>query len=1134
MRYIASVIICFFIFITTYGQCPTVDFSVNPDYCLNENIEIVNNTTGATSYQWDFCANGDLNNTPNTSQISAGSAFGGNFDFRVVKDQGNYFGFVPSRSGNKLIRLDFGDSIGVNPIYNDLGNLGDVLIDPTGIDFIQANGDWFALISSFTGNKLFLLEFGSSLSNVPTALDITSSLSLVNPVAVEFAKSGADYYALIVNYGSSKLDIINFGASISATYTSRVETITGGSNLSAITIDKSCDQFYAFVNSRSNKRIYRLSFGSDLANVSTQAEITASLGITLNDPLGLDLTHSELGYQIFLTSRNGPLYRLDLGVDITNLPIGTDLGNLNSSSSDWAISSIKNSSTWYLLGANFSGRIYRYKFNNECDADIQSSTVEQPADFKYSLSGTKKVSLNMLDASGNIKFLSKEVLVTTDVSPDISFTIDETRCITNSNTFTSENLSNNITSYSWDLDGDGNDDSTDPNPVFSYVSSGIYDIRLNVTSDVGCSNSVTGQIEIYPEPPVPSFTVEESVLCTNGTLTFTNNTDETGYGEILSYEWDFNGEGSSNSKDTVFAFTIPGEKVVRLQSFLPGCSSVLSEKVITVNVGPAVDFNWANNCFGETIQFSNTSTGDNITGYLWDFGDGSTSVDENPAHLFALADTFQVSLTVYNATGCETTMLDSLIVKGGSLSGFIFGSAVENEPITFTGVDSTTNQDSVDSWLWDFDGQGSSTEQNPVYTFSTPGTYTIGLEVSTAQGCTGQVFRDVIVSESICPTADFIVPTTVCQGEEIAFTNSSVNEAFYSWDFCVGDDLKKTPQTTQVLLGSAFGSSYDIEIVAEGGQYYGFVPTRQTNKLIRLNFGDSIGTSPQYTDLGTLGGIWSDPTSLSIVKTNTGWKGVAVGYNSEKLYLLDFGSSVTDIPVVTDITGSLLLSGPVSVELTDSSGYYSAFVTNFLSNNVTRLEFGNTLSAAYSTDDISITGSGQLSDIAIIRDCDQWYGFVTSRSNGKVIRLDFGSSIGSTPTQLSITDGLGFVLDNPLGLAIASESEGYQLFVTSRNGPMYRLDLSTISGPATGVELGNLNGQTADWSLELVRIGSQWNMIGANFNGRIYRYKFIDECSASIGSSSAETPMGIFYATEGQQKVKLIVRDDQGNIASQL
>src|SRR5207302_1194562 len=99
-------------------------------------------------------------------------------------------------------------------------------------------------------------------------------------------------------------------------------------------------------------------------------------------------------------------------------------------------------------------------------------------------------------------------------------------------------------------------------------------------------------------------------------------------------------------------FTAAGSHDIKLTASIPGCSN---EKMSSINLqsGPTVDFNYTNNCFGQSIQFTNATIGTGITSFAWDFGDGNTDASQwSTQHLFAQGD-YSVKLTVNNTIGCS-------------------------------------------------------------------------------------------------------------------------------------------------------------------------------------------------------------------------------------------------------------------------------------------------------------------------------------------------------------------------------------------------------------------------------------------------------------------------------------------------
>ena len=133
-----------------------------------------------------------------------------------------------------------------------------------------------------------------------------------------------------------------------------------------------------------------------------------------------------------------------------------------------------------------------------------------------------------------------------------------------------------------------------------------------------------------------------------------------------------------------------------------------------------------------TVQFTDNSTA-GATHWFWDFGDGSNSTLKNPAHTYLQNSPFDVTLTVGNPTCRNANKKINNVVVGRPVADFIASSTSDIAPaaISFTDMSSGTPT----SWLWDFgDLSPSSTEQNPVHTYTTAGSYTVSLTATNAHG----------------------------------------------------------------------------------------------------------------------------------------------------------------------------------------------------------------------------------------------------------------------------------------------------------------------------------------------------------------------------------------------------------------
>ena len=166
---------------------------------------------------------------------------------------------------------------------------------------------------------------------------------------------------------------------------------------------------------------------------------------------------------------------------------------------------------------------------------------------------------------------------------------------------------------------------------------------------------------------VPDFQVTyagSDVICPPDTKTLNivpNDPD-------FTYQWAerTNGDIATGSSLSVSS---TGDYYVKAQyTPNPACAAIETEDVtITVSAPPVADFAAPlTACTGQTVNFTNQSTGDATTErfYAWNFGDSQTSTEENPAHPYSTANTYTVTLAVsYSGGACETQTTENITIE---------------------------------------------------------------------------------------------------------------------------------------------------------------------------------------------------------------------------------------------------------------------------------------------------------------------------------------------------------------------------------------------------------------------------------------------------------------------------------------
>ncbi len=193
-----------------------------------------------------------------------------------------------------------------------------------------------------------------------------------------------------------------------------------------------------------------------------------------------------------------------------------------------------------------------------------------------------------------------------------------------------------------------------------------------------------------------------------------------------------------------------------------------------------------------TVKFSDLSSGF-IDKWLWNFGDGETSSDQNPTHKYEKAGTFTVSLTIEGPAGADTEKKNDFIkVLPPPPPIANFRADPTEGSVLFVVKFTELSFGAIDKWLWDFGDGQTSNEQSAVHEYMEEGTFTVSLTVNGPQGADTETKRNMI--SAFPPIADFLAnPIRGNVPESVQFTDlSSGTIDSWSWDF--GDGELSTEQ----------------------------------------------------------------------------------------------------------------------------------------------------------------------------------------------------------------------------------------------------------------------------------------------------------------------------------------------------
>jgi PKD repeat protein len=281
--------------------------------------------------------------------------------------------------------------------------------------------------------------------------------------------------------------------------------------------------------------------------------------------------------------------------------------------------------------------------------DGTTSTDQNPVHV-YSTPGTYTVTLTATNLAGDSNLTLNNYVTVEWPIPVANFTVNATSGTVPFNVQFTDKSTGNVTSYNWDF-GDGST-STIKNPTHTYSTKGTYTVTLKVEGPGGNSTeTIYNYINVSWAVPVANFTVN----ATKGTVPFDVQFTDKSTGNVTSYYWNFGDGSNSKDKSTTHLYTVPGTYAVTLTVTGPGGANTQT-KYLRVNYPAPIAGFTANTTKGNAplkVKFTDSSTG-NISGYSWNFGDGTTSKDQNPIHTYTKPGNYVVKLTVTNHGGTST------------------------------------------------------------------------------------------------------------------------------------------------------------------------------------------------------------------------------------------------------------------------------------------------------------------------------------------------------------------------------------------------------------------------------------------------------------------------------------------------
>lgn len=224
-------------------------------------------------------------------------------------------------------------------------------------------------------------------------------------------------------------------------------------------------------------------------------------------------------------------------------------------------------------------------------------------------------------------------------------------------------------------------------------------------------------------------------------------------------------------------------------------------------------------CGSGDIQFNDISTSSSgIESWEWDFGDGTTSTDQNPTHTYTEPGEYTATLQVVGADDCTSELFEiPITIHEIPTFDFTATSLCEGDNTLFTFDNLSDNSEIVD-WSWDFgDGSDASTEQNPEHQFPSSGEYTITVTAESEFGCSNTFTKTIEINP--LPIVSFDADEPIgCAPHCVNFTDNSTTENGeinnWLWDFGTANQETSFQQNPKFCYPpiSSGEETYDITL----------------------------------------------------------------------------------------------------------------------------------------------------------------------------------------------------------------------------------------------------------------------------------------------------------------------------------
>ncbi|MDI1235093.1 MAG: PKD domain-containing protein [bacterium] len=324
---------------------------------------------------------------------------------------------------------------------------------------------------------------------------------------------------------------------------------------------------------------------------------------------------------------------------------------------------------------------------------------------------------------------------------------------------------------------------TQLNSEFTYSKEGSYQIKLHVTSNLGCRDSIAHYATVHPEPKA-DYSINNLKQCQNNQSFEYTNKSTVNYG-TLNYRWQLGDGKELTTKDIIYQYATHGLKSIQLKVTTDKSCTDSITKTIRVYARPIVAYatNDTVQCVNDqNLTFITTSSiaEGSIKKYYWNFGDGVIDSGISTSHYFSYTRIYAVTHIVISDSLCVDSIKKTIRIYPKPIAEFTINDSAQclkDNNYRFT--DASKDVSGIKNYLWNIDLKRLAFTSVVTHQFADTGYKKIELTITSNNGCRDTTWRNVYLKRM--PDAGFtkLAPYYCMNGPVVTMTPNEKGGTFY-------------------------------------------------------------------------------------------------------------------------------------------------------------------------------------------------------------------------------------------------------------------------------------------------------------------------------------------------------------------